>query len=259
MKDEKVKIKLKESNDMNKNNKLDNQSMMSIENNLISRKKVKIKTLRRLNLDLPDDLLKYDNESQIASNKPQSKNQIIESYGELTHRSMFFPKPKKVENTKKISSNHIENLKEIKNKLNFERDTNKEIIFDKKNENDNFSNKDEVKNDKNNNNEKEKSEGEKKTKEEIGKNDEEKNYKEKESDIVNESLGDIESKKEMSKDNKGGNINDEEKNSANIKYEESEKFESKNKSNKEENIEDNKEEDKREENKEQEHNNSENK
>ena len=56
----------KELKDKNNNNKIDNQSMMSIENNLITRKKVKIKTLRRLNLDLPDELLQYDNENEIA-------------------------------------------------------------------------------------------------------------------------------------------------------------------------------------------------
>ena len=32
---------------------------------------------------------------------------------------MFFPKPKQIENTQKNSSTHIENLKEIKNKLIF--------------------------------------------------------------------------------------------------------------------------------------------
>ena len=49
-----------------------------------------------------------------------SRNKMLESYGELTHRSMFFPKPKQIENNKKNSSTHIENLKEIKNKLNTE-------------------------------------------------------------------------------------------------------------------------------------------
>ena len=113
--EEKFELNNKESKYIN-NNKLEEKSMMSIENNLITRKKVKIKTLRRLNLDLHDDLVQYDNESQLASNKPQSKNQMIESYGELTHRSMFFPKPKQIENNKKNSSKHIENLKEIKNR-----------------------------------------------------------------------------------------------------------------------------------------------
>ena len=129
-----------ELNDINNKNKMDNQSMMSIENNLITRKKIKIKTLRRLNLDLPDELLPYDNENQTASNKPTSKNQIIESYGDLTHRSMFFPKTKKVENLKKNSSTHFENLKEFKNKLNIDND------IDENHEKDNFSNKDEEKN-----------------------------------------------------------------------------------------------------------------
>ena len=122
----------KNSNDLDKKVKFDTSSRKSIEANLISRKKVKIKTLRRLNLDLPDELLQYDNENQNASPKPQSNNQIIESYEELTHRSMFFPKPKKVENDKKNSSTHLDNLKEYKNKFN----------IDEKNNNDNFSNKD---------------------------------------------------------------------------------------------------------------------
>ena len=143
--EEKFELNNKESKDIN-NNRLEEKSMMSIENNLITRKKVKIKTLRRLNLDLPDDLVQYDNESQLASNKPQSKNQMIESYGELTHRSMFFPKPKKVENAKKNSSTHIENLKEIKNKLNIDindKNNYNENEINKNIENDNFSNKDE--------------------------------------------------------------------------------------------------------------------
>ena len=55
--EEKFEVKHKESTDTN-NIKIDGKSMMSIENNLISRKKVKIKTLRRLNLDVPDDLVK---------------------------------------------------------------------------------------------------------------------------------------------------------------------------------------------------------
>jgi len=59
---------------------------MSLDANSITRKKVKIKTLRRLNLDLPDELIQYDNE---LPSKPQSNNQVIESYGDLTHRSMF--------------------------------------------------------------------------------------------------------------------------------------------------------------------------
>ena len=142
--EEKFEVKHKESTDTN-NIKIDGKSMMSIENNLISRKKVKIKTLRRLNLDVPDDLVQYDNESQKASIKPQSRNQMLESYGELTHRSMFFPKPKQIENNKKNSSTHIENLKEIKNKLNTEtkNENDKENDINKIVENDNFSNKDE--------------------------------------------------------------------------------------------------------------------
>ncbi len=154
----------KELKDKNNNNKIDNQSMMSIENNLITRKKVKIKTLRRLNLDLPDELLQYDNENEIASNKPTSRNQIIESYGDLTHRSMFFPKPKKVGDLKKNSSTHFEQFNDIKNKLN---------IDNENNENDNFSNKDEEK--KEENNEKEESEIEKNPEKENDKIDEEQN------------------------------------------------------------------------------------
>ena len=151
----------KELKDKNNNNKIDNQSMMSIENNLITRKKVKIKTLRRLNLDLPDELLQYDNENEIASNKPTSRNQIIESYGDLTH---------KVGDLKKNSSTHFEQFNDIKNKLN---------IDNENNENDNFSNKDEEK--KEENNEKEESEIEKNPEKENDKIDEEQNYKEKES------------------------------------------------------------------------------
>ena len=73
----------KNSNDLDKKVKFNTSSRKSIEANLISRKKVKIKTLRRLNLDLPDELLQYDNENQNASPKPHSNNQIIESYWEL--------------------------------------------------------------------------------------------------------------------------------------------------------------------------------
>ena len=134
-----------ESNDKKKKNEFDNNSMKSIEGNLISRKKVKIKTLRRLNLDLPDELLHYDNDSEKVSVKPQSKNQMIESYGELTHRSMFFPKPKKIDNLKQNSTIHIENLKEMQNKLNFENFVKRENNFENINEIDNFSNKDEAK------------------------------------------------------------------------------------------------------------------
>ena len=106
--------KQKESNEIKEKNKFDNNSIMSIEGNLLSLKKVKIKTLRRLNLDLPDELIQYDNESQLPSNKPQSNNQAIESYGDLTHRSMFFPKPKKIENEKYNSTARINNVKEFK-------------------------------------------------------------------------------------------------------------------------------------------------
>ena len=134
--EEKFELNNKESKDIN-NNKLEEKSMMSIENNLITRKKVKIKTLRRLNLDLPDDLVQYDNESQLASNKPQSKNQMIESYGELTHRSMFYQKLKKEENGEKNSSKHIENMKN-KQLINFEIVENKENEKDNTIRNDNF-------------------------------------------------------------------------------------------------------------------------
>ena len=110
--------KQKESDNIKDKNKFDNNSVMSIEGNLLSRKKVKIKTLRRLNLDLPDELIQYDNESLSPSNRLHSNNQAIESYGDLTHRSMFFPKPKKIENEKYNSTARINNVKEIQNKLN---------------------------------------------------------------------------------------------------------------------------------------------
>ena len=49
---EKLELNPKESKDLinnNNDNKMDDKSMMSVDNNLISLKKVKIKTLRSLN------------------------------------------------------------------------------------------------------------------------------------------------------------------------------------------------------------------
>ena len=143
---------LKEENDIKEKNNFENNSIMSVDGNLITRKKVKIKTLRRLNLDLPDELIQNDNESQLPS-KPQSNNQVIESYGDLTHRSMFFPKPKKIENGKHNSTSHINNIKEIKNNLDIGIEPDKEKNLEQNNDNenikDNFSNKDEEKDIKN--------------------------------------------------------------------------------------------------------------
>ena len=100
MNEESEKISEKNSNEINNKFK-SNNSMMSIENNPSKRKNSKIKTLKRLNLDLPDELINNDNVSQTSSMKPLSKNQVIESYQDLTHRSLFYKKPLKVENMKK--------------------------------------------------------------------------------------------------------------------------------------------------------------
>ena len=171
---------LKEENDIKEKNNFEKNSIMSVDGNLITRKKVKIKTLRRLNLDLPDELIQNDNESQLPS-KPQSNNQVIESYGDLTHRSMFFPKPKKIENEKHNSTSQINNIKEIKNNLDIGIEPDKEKNLEQNNDNenikDNFSNKDEEKDIKNEFEAKE----EKVEKEENEEKDEDK-------DIKNESI-----------------------------------------------------------------------
>ena len=126
MNEESEKISEKNSNEINNKFK-SNNSMMSIENNPSKRKNSKIKTLKRLNLDLPDELINNDNVSQTSSMKPLSKNQVIESYQDLTHRSLFYPKPLKVENMKKnisSTSNHLANLKEPESKINNEDEIN---------------------------------------------------------------------------------------------------------------------------------------
>ena len=136
---------------------------MSIENNLIGRKKSKIKSLRRLNLDLPDELMDNDNDN--ASVKPLSKNQAIESYQDLTHRSLFYPKPLKIENLKNnlsSSRDHIENIENIENKLSNENNLNDEKDKERYVESANFSNKEKQKDNENSQDNQEEKENEEK-------------------------------------------------------------------------------------------------
>jgi len=67
MREENEEKNQKEENDTKDKNKFDNKSIMSLDANSITRKKVKIKTLRRLNLVLPDELIQDDSESQLPS------------------------------------------------------------------------------------------------------------------------------------------------------------------------------------------------
>ena len=253
MNEESEKISEKNSNEINNKFK-SNNSMMSIENNPSKRKNSKIKTLKRLNLDLPDELINNDNVSQTSSMKPLSKNQVIESYQDLTHRSLFYPKPLKVENMKKnlsSTSNHLANLKEPESKINnedeinqnekyfeSERSSNKEK--DRANEDieNNEDNQDEKENEQNNNNNEEKEEEENDKQEEEEEEDDNNNdkisntnnninneEKEKEKEENNEDIEHVnivKPKRDVNEDkiNNEQNMNDNMEISENYEYEE---------------------------------------